>query len=143
MTVAKPAELDWSTVAAWIALIISIVGYITGPLITAIITNIHQTKLRKMDLEEKYADQRSQVIHAFISNIGKLFTYGNSQDLQNYGASYHLVYAYVSDDLWDKLDQLYSFLQSGEYDKAQPLYVDVTHKLAAILKESLPKRRRK
>ena len=39
----------WGTIAAWIALIVAIIS----PVITAIITNIHQTKLKRLTIYEQ------------------------------------------------------------------------------------------
>ena len=46
-------SIDWSAIAAWIAVIISIIGVSVGPLFPACINNKHQLKLRKLDIEEK------------------------------------------------------------------------------------------
>ena len=45
--------IDWNATAAWIALAISITGTIVGPIITTILTNRHQIKLRKLDIYER------------------------------------------------------------------------------------------
>lgn len=47
------STFDWNAAAAWIALAISLVGSIAGPIITTILTNRHQLKLRMMDIHEK------------------------------------------------------------------------------------------
>lgn len=44
-------QIDWSATAAWIALAISIIS----PAITTILTNRHQLKLRKLDIQEKHS----------------------------------------------------------------------------------------
>lgn len=46
-------SIDWSAIAAWIAVIISIIGVSVGPLLTACINNKHQLKLRKFRCIQK------------------------------------------------------------------------------------------
>ena len=44
--------IDWSATAAWIALVISIVGTVASPLITSALNNRHQKKMRELDIKE-------------------------------------------------------------------------------------------
>lgn len=44
------SSIDWDATAAWAALAISIVGSIISPIITTILTNRYQLKLRQMDI---------------------------------------------------------------------------------------------
>ena len=57
-----PNNVDWSATAAWISLVISITGTILGPIITTILTNRHQLKLRRLDLQEKSISEKYSVI---------------------------------------------------------------------------------
>lgn len=71
--------IDWSATAAWIALVISVVGTIVGPIVTAIINNCHQLKLRKLDIKQRsvetYETRRHEAINAFLSEVGDCVTY--------------------------------------------------------------------
>lgn len=44
-----PQLIDWNSTAAWIALIVSIVGTISSPIINTLLSNRHQLKIRKLD----------------------------------------------------------------------------------------------
>lgn len=67
--------IDWSATAAWIAVIISIIGASVGPLLTACINNKHQLKLRELDIKEKelseYHAKRRTAIENFLSSTSK------------------------------------------------------------------------
>lgn len=132
--------MDWSATAAWIALAISIIGTIVSPIITSVITNRHQLELRKMDIEqravEQYNKQRFLAIDSFISKAGRCLAHPTTDNAREFGDCFHNIYPYVSCDLWDKLDKLYSAVISNNWSTAKDLHPEIIHALAEILKES-------
>lgn len=132
--------IDWNATAAWIALAISITGTIVGPIVTTILTNRHQLKLRKMDILqrtiEKYEDNRFRDIQAFISRIGKYLAQHDMESRKSFGECFYNIYQYVPASLWDKLDFLYVSLCAKDYDSAHKIYSSVVRELALILKET-------
>lgn len=138
--------IDWSATAAWIALVISIIGTLASPIITAIITNKHQIKLREQDIKqktaEKYEDARTSAINSFIANTGRYLTSLNNESTEDFSKSFHIVYQYVPETMWNELDQLYKLLlnqRSGTHQQALEAYSNIIRKLSAILKEAPPK----
>lgn len=115
-----PNNVDWSATAAWIALVISVTGTFAGPIITAILTNRHQLKLRKLDIAEKISSERMQVIQQCISSIGAYMASINDSNKTNLGKDFFAVYAYVPLNQWEMLPQ-------------------VIHLLASLLTEESPK----
>ena len=73
-----PNNVDWSATAAWIALVISIIGTVASPLITTVLTNRHQLKLRALDIKQNsirtYEERRFQAITAFFQKTGGCFS---------------------------------------------------------------------
>lgn len=132
--------MDWSATAAWIALAISIIGTIAGPIITTVLTNKHQLKLRKMDNEQKkndeYVNARNKAINSFISNTGKCLSFSDIDTKKDFGYSYHNVYAYVPRGQWQLLDTLYDSISSQNWDDARDEFSTVVHKLSLLLKET-------
>ncbi len=133
---------DWSATAAWIALIISVIGTVFGPIVTALITNRHQLKLRKLDIEQSsldsYYQNRFNAINAFLSKAGKCLSYVDENSVMELGECYHNIYQYVPSDFWDDLDSFYSSLISFDWANAKTLYPPIVRKLSEILKESHP-----
>lgn len=132
--------MDWSATAAWIALVISVTGTIVGPIITALITNKHQLKLRELDIKQAaldaYNNNRFNALNMFISKAGRCLSYSDEQSVMDFGEAYHCVYQYVPEDFWNDLDQFYSIVFSYNWDEAKKLYPPIVRRLSAILKEA-------
>lgn len=131
--------LDWSATAAWIALIISIIGTITGPLVTTLLTNRHQLKLREMEFKQNQLDRneslRYKAINNFISNTGKFLAHPDPKTAKEFGRTYHNIYIHVPIYLWPELDSLYIDADNQHWDEASAKFSIISHKLAEILKE--------
>lgn len=136
--------IDWSATAAWIALAVSITGTIVGPIVTTILTNRHQLKLRKLDIyENQYKDftnRRKQIIENFISYTGQYIANSHTEDLKKCAYHFFPVYAYAPHSMWDKLDMLYVNIIQDEDSSAQILLIEINRSLSEILKEEPPMR---
>lgn len=132
--------MDWSATAAWIALAISIIGTIAGPIITTILTNRHQIKLRTLELKEKQTDEinkaRIMAIENFISNVGKVLANPARECIRECGEHFFQVYAYIPHELWDDLDLLYDDINEYRWDPARTRFNNIAKSLAVLLKES-------
>lgn len=134
-----PNNVDWSATAAWIALVISVTGTFAGPIVTAILTNRHQLKLRKLDIAEKAESERIQIIQQCISSIGARMAYPNDSNSTNFGNDFFPVYAYVSIEQWETLDTFYQAATSRQnFQTAKKMLPQVIHLLASLLKEEPP-----
>lgn len=127
--------IDWSATAAWIALIISVVGTIVGPIVTALINNAHQTKLYILESTSKEKSEKDTIIRECISGIGKVLSFSSSTNIEQFGQTFHACYAYVPTDKWHLLDNFYSDIIDEDYDSAQNKLSDIIHLLSEILKE--------
>ena len=135
-----PNNVDWSATAAWIALVISVTGTFAGPIITAILTNRHQLKLRKLDIAEKISSERMQVIQQCISSIGAYMATINDSNKTNLGKDFYAVYAYVPLNQWEMLDTFYlSATSNKNFQTAKEMLPQVIHLLASLLTEESPK----
>ena len=138
----EESVIDWSTLAAWIDLGISLIGTIISPIITTILTNRHQIKLRDKDIQqkalEKYGDQRFNAINNFISKVGRCLSYADEQSMLGVGEAYHCIYQYVPTDFWSELDEFFCLLTSYKFDVAKERYPIIVHKLSEILKATPP-----
>ena len=133
--------IDWSATAAWIALAISITGTIVGPIVTTILTNRHQLKLRKLDIKEKsnseYLNNRRNAIENFLSNTSRYLVDEHVSNMDNCGKHYFQVYAYAPTDLWDSLDELYKKIVDEDTDQAKQLFLIIARRLTESLAETL------
>ena len=128
------SQIDWSATAAWIALAISILS----PAITTLLTNRHQLKLHKLDIQEKrediYNEARISVIEEFISKVSKCISHPSGTNKIECAECFFYIYAYTPQSLWPFLDDLNSKLESGCWDDAFKLFKDISKSLACLLK---------
>ena len=133
-------SIDSSTIAAFTALIVSVAGTIIGPIVTTMLTNLHQLKLRKLDIRQKtieaYEERRFLAINTFIAKSGKCLAFQSPAIVCEFGEVFHGIYQYVPNDLWHNLDVFYSAITSDCWDQAESIYPQIIHKLAEILKET-------
>ena len=140
LLIATIQPMDWSATAAWIALAISIIGTITGPLITIWLTNRHKLKLRNLDIQQEaqqlYANRRFDAITTFLQKTGSCVSRFHRQDIVDCVASFHCIYQYVPDDFWPDLDKLYTSITDEDRRAANVLYPPIARRLSEILKET-------
>jgi len=132
--------MDWNAAAAWIALVISIVGTIATPIITSFLNNRHQLKMYRLKSKERskirLQTTREAIIHAFTANTGKVISVSSLDIIAEFGAAYFPVYQYVPEQYWDKLDELYAYIMDNDWKKARVLYPEIMHAINGLLKES-------
>lgn len=133
--------IDWSATAAWTALIISVVGSIIGPIISALVTNKHQLKMYNLSFQQnqlsEYNKDRKTVLEDFVSNIGKCIANCTYENQSAFGAAYFAAYQYIPDTYWDQLDALYDDICNSNLDEAMSKYRKIIHVVAGLLKEPL------
>lgn len=126
---------DWSAIAAWIALAISIIT----PAVTTLLTNKHQLDLHNLSIKEKREDDynaaRISAIEIFISSISKYISHPSGINQAEYIEHFFHIYAYVPQSLWPFLDDLHELLESGRLNDALALFKGISKSLACLLKE--------
>ncbi len=133
--------IDWSATAAWMAVIISIIGASVGPLLTAYINNKHQLKFRELDIKEKelseYHAKRRTAIENFLSSTSKYLIDCHSKNMDECGNNFFQVYPYVNPDLWKSLNELYTLICDLRVDESRTLFLELSKQLVEILAEPL------
>jgi hypothetical protein len=128
-----PNDVDWSATAAWIALAISITGTILGPIITTILTNRFQLRLKQMDIVQNAFAEKNHIVQTCISSIGACIACSNTETQSLFGKTFHNVYPFVSTDNWKLLDSFYQAVIDDDYDTVKKLYPSVIHLLSELL----------
>lgn len=132
-------SIDWSAIAAWIAVIISFIGVSVGSLLTACINNKHQLKLRKLDIEGKelseYYSRRRTAIENFLSSTSKYLSDCQYKNVEVCGENFFQVYPYAPKDLWDGLNDLYTCICEENIVDARSFFCKISNQLAEILTE--------
>lgn len=132
--------IDWSATAAWIALAISIIGSIAGPIITTVLANRHQLKLRKLEISDNrtmtFLDSRKQTIENFMKYVGECIANPGRQTKGQCGRNFFPIYPYVPESLWNSLDSLYETLVDDfDVEVARSQFARITRVLADLLRE--------
>lgn len=112
------SAIDWSATAAWIALIISVVGTVVGPIVTALINNCHQRKMFVLQQSAAKASERERIIRAAVSNTGAVLSSGTIEAQTDFGRAYYAAYPFVSSEHWPTLDSFYFDVAHGKYESA-------------------------
>lgn len=135
--VSKTTTYDWNTIVALIALVISI----TTPALSLFLSNIHQRKLKKLDLKhslklESY-HRMEKTFSNFISNVSTMNHIATS-NLKEYEIAYHKLFLYVPKEYWHSLEEFNNLVISSDASNAsvQKHYLEITEILASLLQET-------
>lgn len=134
--VSETNTIDWNATAAWIALTVSIVT----PAISLLLNNIHQRKLKKLELKhslrlESY-HQMEKVFNDFLDNVSSKLHFAGSHT-QEYELAYHELFLYVPKEYWQTLKNFNEIiLANSDSDAIQEQYLKVTEILASLLQET-------
>ena len=98
-----PNNTDWSATAAWIALAISIIT----PTISLLLNNIHQRKLKQLELQHEtstdYYKQCKETYENFITqDSSHLYSLGGNQI--DYERAYQKLFLYIPKEHWHVLE---------------------------------------
>ncbi|GLG06168.1 hypothetical protein ACI3DN_12455 [Sellimonas catena] len=114
-------------------------GTIAGPIITALITNKHQLKLRELDIKQaaldNYEQNRFKAINTFFEKAGRCLSFLDEESIKDFCSVHHCIYQYLPTDFWDELDTFYNAVIAYKWDIAQNLYPLIVRSLSDILKE--------
>lgn len=110
--------LSWSAIISGIALMTAIIS----PVITSIINNNHQIKIKNI---EYYSEHRAKVIEDYIRVVGGLSTDAiYEQYLGAYGKCSKEIYLYIPEKLWHYIDDIDTCISNSEPIKAKGLLRD-------------------
>lgn len=106
---------------------ITAIAAILAPIITAMINNHHQTKIKKMELEQKKHEQyilhKREIFENFLSAFNEVCHLKNDDALSRYSSSYSLVYIYLPKPVRDDLGKVNLLIEKKIWDEAVK-YVD-------------------
>ena len=115
--------MDWNAVFTGIALVAAIIS----PIVTAIINNHYQAKMKRLQF---FDEHRAEVIENYIRFTGSINKMSAGYETYcKYGQYSKEIYLYISEDLWRYVDQIEELLFNRNYDDA--------NKVLAILCKAL------
>lgn len=92
-------QMDASALAAWIALIVAIIS----PILTAIINNHHQTKMKKIEMS---IASKLKIIEDYLSSTGQVIYHNGEASTESYSIAIGRIYSASPRFLWEKISVL-------------------------------------
>lgn len=122
------SSIPWTAIISGVTLIAAILS----PILTTIINNRYQLKLRKSEFLEKH---KAEVIENYLKNVGAVINNPSNENFEKFGFNSKEVYLYISPDHWSLLDEIENQIEKCDYSSANK-YVNV---LCESLSENPPR----
>lgn len=132
-------ELKWDlsiTISAIIA-----VAAIISPILTAIINNVHQKSMKKLELKEKHYEKtvsyQKEIFENYLSKtgnyIGSVFT--STKALMEYDNAYLVALLYAPSDLQVLMKNANNAVRSGKVPQALSAFEELIPKIQEYMKQ--------
>lgn len=117
-------QMDASALAAWIALIVAIIS----PILTAIINNHHQTKMKKIEMS---IASKLKIIEDYLSSAGQIIYHNGEASTESYSIAIGRIYSASPRFLWEKISVLDEMIYSGNWEDAHAQFLEISQALAS------------
>lgn len=128
-------EIDISITISVIVALCAIVS----PILTAIINNCHQTKIKKLELsEERYKNTvvyKREIFENYLKFAGRCIAYSDDSALQEYGKYYLLALMYAPSHLQQEMIETHDLMRTYHWPEATRKFEELTPKIHAILQQ--------
>lgn len=108
--------------ATVIVALIAAISAIIAPTITAIVNNIHQSRMRKIEL---YEEKRISAINDYVALVSRFLqntTYDNASDMGN---AMNAIFLYAPQHTWDDIKELNHLVDTDNFAEAKAKLADV------------------
>ena len=117
-------QMDASALAAWIALIVAIIS----PILTAIINNHHQTKMKKIEMS---IASKLKIIEDYLSSAGQIIYHNGEASTESYSIAIGRIYSASPRFLWEKISLLDEMIYSRNWEDAHTQFLEISQTLAS------------
>lgn len=117
-------QMDASALAAWIALIVAIIS----PILTAIINNHHQTKMKKIEMS---IASKLKIIEDYLSSAGQIIYHNGEASTESYSIAIGRIYSASPRSLWEKISLLDEMIYSRNWEDAHSKFLEISQTLAS------------
>lgn len=117
-------QMDASALAAWIALIVAIIS----PILTAIINNHHQTKMKKIEMS---IASKLKIIEDYLSSAGQIIYHNGEASTESYSIAIGRIYSASPRFLWEKISLLDEMIYSRNWEDAHAQFLEISQALAS------------
>lgn len=120
------------TITAIVALISLI-----SPIVTTLLNNRHQLKIRKLELAQKQSENTvlymRNIFENYVSALGKLPAHATNEALEEYGKYYPLAYMYLPENLQSDMSDINILVLEHMWDRIPPLLEKLIPQINKVL----------
>ena len=95
---------------------------ILSPIITTIINNKHNLKIRALDAKrlkyEETTKYKQSIIENYIKHTGRCISHADKDLMRDYGEYYFLALTYAPNDIREQMKEIHSHMRAYKWDKA-------------------------
>lgn len=128
--------LDIQVIISGITLVVAV----TTPFLANIVANIHDTKIKKLNLrfqkQSSYFQKQQNLFSAFISSASHYIESAYPSDKTDFVHLSNEILLYTPEYVWDDIQKLCDLIHSRESKKATAQLTVVTKLLGKVLEES-------
>ena len=110
---------------------------IISPIFTSIVNNIHQTKLKKMELaEQRFSNtvmHKRDIFENYLNCVGRCVNHPDASALKDYGEYYFSALMYAPLDLRDEMIAANHCINESDFVRATKIIEGLTPKIHALL----------
>lgn len=112
---------------------------IISPILTSIINNRYQLKMKKMELEQENIKNtilyKRNIFENYLKYSGERISYADASAQKNYGEYYFLALTYAPSELIPEMEKINHFMECHDYSNASSLLEDLTPKICDMLQQ--------
>lgn len=132
----SPTSFNWSVVISGITLIVAILS----PVLVTIMNNLHNTKIRKLELgyekQLSYYQKQASIFNEFIKFSSKQIESNYQSERIEYMHFYNELFLYTPENYWKDFEELNALIVSRNKHEATQKLSSISKMLGKILQES-------
>lgn len=113
------------------------IAAIISPIATAIVNNLYQLKLKKIELQQKHLENTTYYIRSIFENYlryaGRCIYNSDRVALKDYGEYYFLALSYAPDEMTDLLISINNCIYNEQFDDATRQLEQLKPKISVLL----------
>lgn len=117
--------MDITVIVAMIAAISAIVA----PVVTALINNRYQLKLRRIEM---YEQKRIEVINEYASAVNSYLNHISTCSGTNFAKYKQTIFLYAPHSAWSIIEKMNNYIDEKELDKANALLPKLMKELSSV-----------
>lgn len=114
------------------------IAAVVSPILTTLINNHHQARLRKIELKQKHFEEtviyQRKIFENYLRAAGRCAGYNDGKASQDYHESYFLAFMYVPDTFKPQMQEINQYFYRGDLEAANIKLEQLIPNLQAYMK---------